>query len=241
MKSSHFLLATLILISLLSVCSCSSKDNGEQKKIIDLPEGCCVISSDFTDEEIEIIYSQNSVILANNLTTNNIDTIMVVDDGEICDVVKTKSGYIVVTRTPEMPSMAYFAYKAYNINKENNGISQLYIDEEDPSVTSTAYIISKQDGTIILEGSEFGTNQATLYHTVYDFEGEKLIDDPTVIDLKPNISTISNSSISNSTRNVEYIWECNRCGKKINKSYTPDSWPGGDPCPSHDWVKIGVL
>lgn len=234
-------------IGIVGLNSCTKTSNDAEKFISNLPENSVVYSTDLIDPNTEIIYSQVTqngelVILATNLNEATTDSVMIVSEGDICEVVKTKNGYLVVTKTDLDPMHSYYAYHINVINKKNNTESNITIGEEGEDIPIEAYIIDPREESIILKGSFFDDQETILYHTVYDFEGDKILEDPILIDLRPRIS---DSSQTNSSAPAMYVWECQKCGKKRNSAGQPETNFFVDVCPikqmPHEYVMIGKL
>lgn len=238
MKTKSLLAA---VATLLFISSCSQSSNQEDDFTSNLPENSEVLLANFLNGNKEIIYSQitddgEQVIFAKNLKEDHIDTVMVVSDGVACDVVVTDSCYLVVTKTDISPRQAYFDYHVAFVNKKDNTIKSLTLGDEGEDITTEAYIVDTKEGIVILKGSCYNDNQAIFYHSVFDFQGDKIMEDPTVIDLNPKVIEDTPTM---------YIWECQKCGKKRNSVTKPETNVFVDVCPdgkvAHNYVKIGKI
>lgn len=51
-------------------------------------------------------------------------------------------------------------------------------------IITDAYMVDTKEGKMIPKSFCYNDNQVVFYHLVLDFYGDKIMDDPTVIDLK---------------------------------------------------------
>ncbi|MDE7462985.1 MAG: hypothetical protein K2M88_07480 [Muribaculaceae bacterium] len=236
-------LLSLVLLSL--VCACSSPTKKVEKIIADLPSDSHVVYSDLIGDNKEVITvspvpgDSMVCILSHSLAENRTDTISRFHkEFEVVEVVPADKDYIVVYRVPRSDGNCHFLYGAFLFqNIEDNKkatATTLNVDEKNTDIMATSYHIDKNAGTITLESYNVDSKDVTLYHIVYDFKGNQMVNDPVKIKL---------NSSSESAGSSLYRWECEGCGLKRTSSTKPKA-SFLDDCPAygfHRFVKISKI
>lgn len=236
----------LLIIGMLALISSGllscSDPAGKAKKIEDsLTEKEGVVYKNLEGDNPQIItYSVNpdstTVVLVHNLRTNSKDTLSQLPNGlTVSEVVPIEDGYLYMIRQERSDGKDHYLYQGIikrNIdNPKEKSKTILNVKDSKEELWASGYVIDKEKKKIILNSYEVAPEFVDIYHTVYDFKGNKIVEDPVHINIpKPQTYTASESSAS-------YLWQCDDCGKRVNSGKKPSSL-SLDGC-WHQWVNLG--
>lgn len=164
-----------------------------------------------------------------------------------CEIVPVKEGYLVISRFPKDEANEKYIYAACIVrnpfDKNTRSIAYVNVDDNAPNLYASGYVLDKESQKLTLSSYDGKSNGAVIYHTVYDFNGNKLNASPESYLAKQQ--TVAPAGSSGAT----YIWECQHCHEKRNSRTRPSEWeftchgrgerPGFGS--SHKWVKIGQV
>ena len=232
--------------TLLGLSSCTSEEDKALKIISELDTSDCIVSTNMIGESKSIITSElqkdsTITIRVYDLATEKSDSIFsLIKGSKVWEVAPVNDdSYLIVTSVPRQDGNEhnlFFSFILRNVhNPKTSTKTQLFVDEGSKNLAATSYTIDPESRKLTLSSWDNNSSSATIYHTVYDFDGNKIISDPATIEFKaPN----NGSGSSGST----YIWECQRCHVKINSTKKPSNLEGlgcNGSWRFHTWVKIG--
>lgn len=250
-SSSKYFVGVLSCLALLTG-ACSNPSKKAEKIIGTLPENSGVLSVNLTGEEKEVIvYSMQPdstfVVIAHSIDEGTTDSIAKIRKGlDACEAFKVEDHYIVVTREPRQDGKHHFLYNTHIVrnpkDKKAKTIQVLPVDDNQKSLASTGVVIDKEAKTITMSSYGIENNKATIYHTVYDFDGNRILTDPLTLELRTYEAPSQRSGGT-------YIWECQYCREKRNGAKRPSplefTCQGRGENPgfgsSHNWVKVGRI
>lgn len=245
MVSKKVILVGLITIGgCLSLLSCSSPAD-KAKKIEDgLSQNEKVLYKDVVSEHPQLVtYSMRPdssiVSLVHDLKSDRVDTLIDLRKGvEIVEVVPVEDGFLNVFREKMTDGKERFLYLSAIIRNVGNPKerSQIFLNivEGREEIWATSYVIDRDSKKITLGSHEITPSSVDIFRTVYDFKGNKIVDEPIHVNIpKPQPQSAESSS-------AVYLWQCEVCGKRVNERKKPSSFYNGglDGC-FHQWVNIG--
>ncbi|MDE5772912.1 MAG: hypothetical protein K2H86_00460 [Muribaculaceae bacterium] len=243
-KNFYFQLGLLAVVGLIS---CSSPADKAKKIEEGLSENGGVLYKELEGENPQIVtYSLESdsttVILVDNLKSDRTDTLSRLTNCEIVEVVPVEDGWLYVAKQAREDGKEHFLYKA-NIkrhidNPKEQTLTSLDVVDGKENLWASGYVIDREGRKITLSSYEMFNDYFEIYHTVYDFKGNKVVEDPIHIDIPKPQPQVSESS------NATYLWQCDKCGKRVNSGKKPRVWGtfGFEGCinaTAHEWVNLG--
>ncbi|MDE5801071.1 MAG: hypothetical protein K2H74_08635 [Paramuribaculum sp.] len=235
-------IGALISGTVCFLSSCSTYTDKANDIIGSLSENEGVISVELLGDDPEVItYSMGAdsitAILIHSLNTNTVDTLTRFLPGfKMLESVPVEDGYLIVYCQERQDGNEHYIYhaqiKRHIGNPKEASNTDLRVDETRPELWASGYVIDREAKKITLNSYDVQPSHAVIYHTVYDFKGNKLVSDPVHIDI-PQKSQASPSSSS-----AMYLWQCQRCGAKKNSRKNPGPGLGLGSC-WHEWVNIG--
>ena len=250
----NYLSIGLILVAGITLTSCGSPADKAKKIEKGLSNNAGVLYKDVQSENPQIItYSiepdSTTVVLIHDLRANKTDTLTtLIPQSHIVEVVPVEDGYLYIQKQERQDGNEHYLYQAAierNIdNPEERTTTYLRVVPDCEEVASSAYVIDRKGKKITLSSYHVVSTYADIYHTVYDFKGNKIVEDPIHINI-PTQQTYTSSP----ARSTEYVWECQKCGKKRTSSKKPSIFDftchgNGERDGfgnSHEWVKIGEI
>ncbi|MDE5806445.1 MAG: hypothetical protein K2H58_09350 [Paramuribaculum sp.] len=255
-KKSSFIIIALVSAMLSCLSSCSSDEDKASKIISGLLDSDCVISTNMIGESKNIITSElqkDSTIIVRvyDITANKSDSIISFLKGtKVWEAIPLGAdNYLVVSSLPRKDGNDHHLFYAYILrnvqNPKTSSTIQLFIDEGNKNLAATGYTIDSEERKLTLSSFDYDSSSTTILHTVYDFDGHKILSDPLKIEFKAQ-NTGGESTGGKSTGGT-YIWECQYCHEKRNAKNKPSSFEftchGRGEAQgfgnSHKWVKIG--
>lgn len=229
---------------MLSSCSSSASKAGDERTFV-LPDSLDIIGTELVGANPEVMAigwdDAGYNVISYKLKENRTDTIFRNDEAwQPCQVAKTKTGYVVACRNDGGNPMYGYEYAVFLTGVDNKEGKMLKLDIDNENVTAMGYVINTDSETVELYSTEDDSENVTLYNVVYDFSGKQLADNSRNIPIKKVSKTSGAANLFNpfSGGDATYLWECSRCGEKMNATYKPDMGSGGRGCISHQWVKI---
>lgn len=240
----------LLLTATLFLCGCLTPEE-KIKKIVDkLPTNSKVLYKGLEgDENLLITCSPINdtlqIVQAFDLKESNADTLFKITRKEIelFEIFPTGKEFISVIREQRSDAKYHYLYTILIVSKDEETSKSLFhtlkVADDKNDLASSSYVIDKDKELITLTSYDLSNTSGIIYHTVYDFKGNKILSDP----------AIWNPRSSESSAPAVYLWQCNYCGEKRSSPKRPPFWEfscygrGENPGfgSSHDWVKISKI
>ena len=186
------------------------------------------------------------VSLVHDLRSDRVDTLIHLRKGlEIVEVIPVEDGFLNVFREKMSDAEDRFLYVSEIIrnigNPDERSVRRLSVKDDKEELWATSYVIDKVGKKITLSSFMIEPTFVEIYRTVYDFKGNKIMEDPIHLDIPQYSYTLSDMG------SATYVWECQKCGEKRNSAKRPSSLEftchgNGERegfGNSHQWVKVG--
>lgn len=255
MRSRNVFLVSLITVGgCLSLLSCSSPADKAKKIEEGLSQNGKVLYKDVVSENPQLVTytmrpDSSIVSLVYDLKSDRVDTLIDLRKGvEIVEVVPVEDGFLNVFREKMTDGKERFLYLSAIIRNVGNPKerSQIFLNTVDgrEEIWATSYVIDRDNKKITLSSYEVTPSSVDIFRTMYDFKGNKIVDEPVHVNI-PTPQTYSSSS----NQTTEYIWECQKCGEKRTSAKKPSilefTCHGNGEREgfgnSHSWVKVGKI
>lgn len=241
----YFRIGLMALICIFMI-SCASTADKAKKIEEEVSKNGGVLYKNLEGNNPRIITSSmnsdsTTVVLVHNLKTNSVDTLSQLVNGlSMAEVVPIEDGYVYVIKQERSDGKGHYLYQSIikrNIdNPTEKTKTVLNVDNSKEELWASSYVIDREGKKVTLSSYEVATDYVNIYHTVYDFKGNKIEEDPVHVKI-PEAQAASTSSSGGT-----YLWECQHCGAKVNSSSKPNPFRivlGYGDGNIHQWVNIG--
>lgn len=237
-------------VAVASLISCSMPADRAKKIEEGLSEKGGVLYKELEGENPRMVtYSLSAdstiVSIVHDLSSAKSDTLVELIKGiEIVEAVPVEDGYLSVFREKKEDGNERYLYIVSIIrnigNAKERSESRLNVAEGQEQLGATGYVIDREGKKITLSSYSIEPTNVEIYRTVYDFKGNKIVEDPIHINIPQYTNT--QPELGSAT----YLWECQKCGEKRNSAKRPSSFEftchgNGERegfGNSHQWVKL---
>lgn len=225
------------------IASCSNNPSQQAASIIDkLDENAKILSFVPKGDKPHLIVSQrtgdNYTVINHNLADKSSDTIA---RGIVNAPLAARQGTennLIVSSEPDAKSDGRVCYVIafYKKGKPDEEPSRLEITNNDKGIViyPTSFVIDDDARQITITGVSENNADITDINMTFDFDG-KMVSDRSVSIRRPDPEIARRAQ--QSAGSAMYLWQCEKCGKRVNKSKNPgQDWLSG--C-WHEWVNLG--
>lgn len=236
--------AAIVILGSMALISCSSPADKAKKIEEALPANGGVIYRQLDGENPQLITytvdpDSTTVVWVHNLKSNQVDTLIHLKSGySLAEAIPIDDGYVYINKESRADGNEHYIYTAGIVRNIDNAQKKtrtyLPVVSTREEIGASSYVIDREGNKITLSSYEVTPTQVEIYHTVYDFNGNRILEDPVHINIpQPQVAqSVSSSAV--------YLWECDKCGMRVNSGKKPSPFytRAGDSC-FHEWVNMG--